>query len=432
MTASSDRIARASALFAFGILAFLPAIGGATATATAAPLAWLMNRNYRVVERYYSRTQRQFESGKLNDRQLYARFRKLYQDSAADERYFNGWVRRYPRSYSARVARGGYLYHMAWFVRGDDPTAQTTTRQFAGMESYLARARADLRASLKMTRKPYLSVLYLLNIAILDGSLSARRYWLKQGDAIDPDNFRVKLRYMFGLRPRWAGSYTQMIRYLRHCMAQHLDPRLLARMAMLIHSDLAEDAIRAGDSRLVFNQSRDVLRLAVEAHRKAPVESLVAYTRAAWDLHRKALADWGLRQLSPRHLASAWSLSQIGWIYAEEHRDRKAWPLLTSAAALGDRWSQFTVGLTIARGCPDLDLSANRPLGLLWIRRSANQCSPDADSFMRIRGHFVPAKCSNAGAFRATGAAGALVSLFESIDQAIGHDLNMYDTSRTL
>lgn len=424
---------RASALFAFAILAVIAAAGGAAAAgATANPLAWLKSRNYPALERYYSHAQRQFEAGKLTDRQLYARFRKLYQDSAGNERYFDGWVSRYPHSYPAEVARGAYLYRMAWSVRGNKYRYQTTARQFTVMRRYLARARSDLLASLKMTGKPYLSALYLLNVAILDGTFAQRQYWLKRGDAMDPANFLVRLRYMFSLRPRWGGSYAQMNQFLRYCTARHLDPRLIARMAMLIHSDRAEDAMRTRDTPAIFQQSRDVLRLAVQAHRKAPVEFLVAYTVAAWDLHRKAIADWGLRQLSTRHLRSAWSLSQISWVYAVEHHNRKAWPLVASAAGLNDPWSQFAFGETIYRGCADLDLPANPRLGLLWIRRSANQCFADADGFMRVHGHFVPARCPKTGAARSTGAVGAVIALLRSIEISINQNLSADNTSRVL
>ncbi|MHB8813126.1 MAG: DUF4034 domain-containing protein [Steroidobacteraceae bacterium] len=283
---------------------------------------------------------------------------------------------------------------MAWFTRGDLYLTETKQRQLAGMERYLVLAQHDLQASLKMTAKPYLSALYLLNVAILDGTPESRRHWLELGDAIDPRNSLVRLRYMFSLRPRWGGSYGEMEAFLQQSASKHVDQTLLAHMAVLIHSDLADDAMTARDSKQVFDQEAEVISLSKRAHEDPSTETLVGYTRSAWDLHRSAELQWGLRQLSTRHLENAWSLSQIGWIYAEEHRNQQAWPLLRQAAALNDPWSQFVVGKTIYQGCPDLRLQPDRSLGLAWIQRAANQCFPDATRFLASLGHAAAPECA--------------------------------------
>lgn len=425
MATIPHRAMRTSALLALAILALSPGVGAAGVTrAAGSPLAWLGNRNYSALERYYSRAQRQFESGKLDDRQLYARFRELYQDSPGNERYFNEWVSRYPHSYSARVARGAYLYRRALHLEADeyyDFTVRQFDAHFEAIHGYLERARLDLRASLRMTAKPYLSALYLLNVAILGGSSADCRRWLRRGDAIEPTNYLVRLRYMFCLLPWRHGSYAQMLGFLRQSVAQPVDSWQFEMFALFIRNTLAADVVPADEFRSVSRELMQVLRLAVQAHRKSPTGFLVAYTDVAWRLRRRADVHWGLRQLSKRHLNDAWGMAQIGWIYSEEHRYYKAWPLLTSAAALNDRWSQFGVGLTIYRGCADLDLPANRPLGLVWIKRAADQCSPGADLFLRIRGRSVPARCSNMRDRLPGSASAALVALLESVEISIGH-----------
>jgi hypothetical protein len=55
---------------------------------SAQPLTWLKTGDYASLDRYYSKLQRDYESGTASHQKLYGGFRKLYQDSAANEPYF--------------------------------------------------------------------------------------------------------------------------------------------------------------------------------------------------------------------------------------------------------------------------------------------------------------------------------------------------------
>jgi hypothetical protein len=61
-----------------------------------------------------------------------------------------------------------------------------------------------------MANKPYLSAYYLINVALLDRPPDQVRHWLDEGNAIDPNNARLRLRYMDTLVPAWRGSLQQM------------------------------------------------------------------------------------------------------------------------------------------------------------------------------------------------------------------------------
>jgi hypothetical protein len=358
-----------------------------TDASTAQPLEWLKSGNYSALEQYYSQRQSDYEAGKASDEQLYASFRKLYENNWDNEGNFDRWLQAYPASYSATLARGAYLYRMAWSVRGDRYFPETSNEQVAAMRNYLARARPALLASLKMTRKPYLSTLYLLNAALLDSRKDERSHWFELGTALDPQNTLLRIRYMWGLRPRWGGSYDEMQNFLHQCEDQKLQPALLARLGMLIHADMAEDAMRAADLSKSFDEWGQVLKLAGTANQLPGTEALIGYARAAWELNRRADAERALAQLSDRNLDDAWSLAQVGWMYAKEHRDAEAWPLLLKAAKLNDPWAQFTVGNTTYRGSADIHLNVDQAGGLEWIRRSADQCFAEAKNFLAAHGY---------------------------------------------
>jgi len=357
------------------------------------PLAWLKAGNSAALDEYYSHQQQDYEAGRISDERLYASFRKLYEDSLDNQASFDRWVQTFPNSYAAVLARGVYFYRMAWAVRGDKHLTDTPTQRIEAMKNWLGRARPELLASLKLTRKPYLSTLYLLNAAMLRGSAEERRRWYEEGMAIDPSNALIRYRYMFSLRPRWGGSYRQMEDFLAQQRAQQAPPALLARLAMLIHADKAEDAMQAGDNQRIFEEWQEVLRLAEVAGEQPGTEALIGYTRAAQDLNRPADARRGLERLEDRHPEDAWSQARLGWIYLQAHQDEKAWPLLLKAAEQNDSWAQWVVGHSTYDGVPTLHKPPDQQAGLVWIRRSAKQCFPDAVRFLAARGEKPSADC---------------------------------------
>ena len=391
MTAAVGRAFFAAFLFAWfasahaGESAEVPEASAARAEDTQ-PLAWLKSGNYQALDQYYSKQQRDYEAGNESDQDLYRSFRRLYEDSLDNAGYFDRWVEAFPKSYAALLARGVYEYRMAWSVRGDKYLRDISSAQIDSMKNWLRRARPDLIASLQLTAKPYLSALYLLNVATLQGSAAERQHWYTVGTTIDPANTLVRYRYMFSLRPRWGGSYEQMEEFRRQCEEQHLPPPLLARLDLLIHGDRAEEAMSAGDTGKTFAEWAEVLRLADLAGESPSTEALIGYTRAAQDLNRPADAERGIKLLANRKPTDAWSLARLGWIYAKAHRDAEAWPLLRKAAEQNDSWAQFVVGREMYQGEPTLHKAPDPPAGLVWIRRSADQCYPEAARFLAEHG----------------------------------------------
>lgn len=357
------------------------------------PLDWLKSGNYSALDSYYSQRQQVYEAGGITDEELYASFRKLYEDSPGNERFFTGWVEAYPGSYSAVLARGAYLYRMAWAVRGDNYINDTPAGQIEAMKSLLARARLDLIASLTRTGKPYLSSLYLLNVAMLNGTAAERRQWFERGTSIDPNSSLVRVRYMFSLRPRWGGSYREMREFLKQCEEQGLPPRLIARLNILIHADLAEDAMRTADNQKILDEWQQVIELASAAGEEPSTEALIGFTRAAQDLNRPMDVQRGLNLLEGRSPTDAWSQGRLGWIYIQAHQDDKAWTFLTRAAGQNDPWAQFVLGHSIYDGVATLHKAPDQQAGLAWIRRSAEQCFPDAVRFLEARGEKPSEEC---------------------------------------
>jgi Domain of unknown function (DUF4034) len=361
------------------------------------PLEWLKSGNYAALQRYYTQQQQAFESGTISDQVLYESFRKLYEDAVDNERFFDGWVQAYPDSYAPLLARGAFHYRMAWSVRGDKYINSTSGAAVDAMWNWLARAEPDLLGSLKLTPKPYLSALYLLNVAMMAGTPGDCRHWFEAGTAMDPGNTTLRYRYMSSLRPRWGGSYQQMQAFLDQNEKERVPASLLARMTILIHADLAEDAMQAGAQQQVFKEWGEVLSLAEPAGEPASTEALIGYARAAQDIGRAKDAERAIEQLKDRKVNDAWSLAQIAFIFARAQRQAEGWPYLLKAAELEDAWSQFTVGSNIYNGIPSLHKAADQEEGLLWVRRSAQQCFPAAIRFLAAHQDATQIDCPVSG-----------------------------------
>ena len=356
----------------------LPVASASAGAADAQPLTWLKSGNYSALERHFTDLQRGFESGDVAEERLYQGFRALYEDGVDNQRYFDGWVQAYSQSYAARTARGAYYYRMGVVIRGEKVINATPPENIRAMIGFLARARPDLLASLQLTAKPYLSTLYLLNVEQYVGSIEDRRQWLDAGTAIYPDNTLLRLRYMNGLRPRWGGSLEMMRSFLAENERQHVSAPLLAKLDVIIHTEIAESFAQKGD----FSRWDEVLKLAAATGEPPSDEALIGSARSAWNLHHQADADRTLQRLAQQGASEPWVLSQMVWIYVQERRMPEAWVVLQKAVALNQPWAQFSLGKTIFFGCADINLPANPRAGLVWIRRSADQGFAEASSFL--------------------------------------------------
>jgi hypothetical protein len=346
-------------------------------------LALLKSKNYAELERHYAARQKSYEDGAIPEETLYKDFRAFYEDSAANEQYFTGWVSAFPKSYSARTARGAYYYRMGSFARGTQFIQRTPQAQLTQMDQYFSKARADLTASLKMSRRPYLTTLYLLNVAQLSGEDAERRHWLDLGTKLDPKNTLLRIRYMVSLQPRWGGSYEQMQAFLEECVSQKLPQRSLARLEHVILRDVADALADGSPATQRYEIWSKVRRAEQEAGLPPSVEALMRQTRAAWDLKKRDEANQGLEQLLQMNVNQGWALSQMAWILARQGRQQEGWPLVLKAAEKKDPWAQFAMGKTIYQGSPRLGVVADQKTGLEWIRRAAAQQNTEAQAFLK-------------------------------------------------
>jgi Domain of unknown function (DUF4034) len=182
----------------------------------------LRTEQYQELDRRYSAVQVEFENNKISGDDLRAQFRDFYATDPDLAAKLDGWVARYPASYVARVARGIYYKKVGFEARGTAYIRETSQSQIDGMNAAFEKAVADLRVSLNMNPKPFLSYFHLLDIGNAVGAKEELRAIYDRASSLDPSSYAIRLKYMTTLQTRWGGSLEEMQNFYAECQRASL------------------------------------------------------------------------------------------------------------------------------------------------------------------------------------------------------------------
>jgi hypothetical protein len=179
--------------------------------------ALLRAEQYQELERRFSAAQTQFEGNKVSGDDLRAEFRDFYATDPDLAAKLDAWVAQYPKSYVARVARGIYYKKVGFEARGIAYIQDTSQIQIDNMNAAFEKAVADLRGSLSMNPKPFLSYFHLLDIGNAVGAKEELRAIYDRASSLDPRSYAIRLKYMNTLQTRWGGSLEDMRSFYAEC-----------------------------------------------------------------------------------------------------------------------------------------------------------------------------------------------------------------------
>jgi len=183
----------------------------------------LRSGRYQELDGRYTAIQRRFDNGDLSGDDLRVAFRDFYVTDRSLGPKFDEWVAQYPQSYVARVARGIYYKKVGFEARGTKYIKETSQSQIDAMTAAFEKSVADLRASLTMGPKPFLSYFHLLDIGMAVGAKENLRELFDRAIALDPSSYAVRLKYMVTLEPRWGGSMEEMRNFYAECQRAGLN-----------------------------------------------------------------------------------------------------------------------------------------------------------------------------------------------------------------
>ncbi|HEX3837163.1 MAG TPA: M56 family metallopeptidase [Steroidobacteraceae bacterium] len=170
----------------------------------------LQRGQYADLDQRINGFQKAYEARALDEAGLLRAFAAFEVVDPALAVNFDGWVKSFPRSYAAHLARGTYYFTSGTRTRGTKTIDHTTQVQLAGMALYFAKAQRDLTDSLALTAKPLLSYNVLIRMQMMAGSAQETRTLFESAIKIDPTAMSVRRAYMRSLQSRWGGSLSQM------------------------------------------------------------------------------------------------------------------------------------------------------------------------------------------------------------------------------
>ncbi len=200
-------------------LAWCMALVLATAAASAAPTdrneAWrLLNAaDFAPLDDGLNDAQRRYEADYKTvdnaERTLAGAFRVFFYADESTGMHYDAWVKAYPKSYAASLARGEYLTALAWKRRGSGFARSISPEQWAAAYEVALAAHAELSRSLALTARPVLTYEFLIELSMMMGATDTAELYAK-ARALDPHAYSAARAYMAALRPQWNGSLDAM------------------------------------------------------------------------------------------------------------------------------------------------------------------------------------------------------------------------------
>jgi tetratricopeptide (TPR) repeat protein len=210
-------------------------------------LALLNGRKFAELDTRFSAIQADYRNNVISDEQLRDAFRVFYDTEPGLRTDYGAWVAKFPKSYVAHLARGIYYKKLGEKRRGGGFISETTDDQLHGMDDAFANAMQDLTISEALDKRPLLTYLNEMSIALYDGDEPKIRALLDQSAKVDPQNVIVRHNYMGSLKPRWGGSVEQMTAFLAESRNAGLSAPKLQLLEAVIISDRADAYRNAGD-----------------------------------------------------------------------------------------------------------------------------------------------------------------------------------------
>lgn len=210
------------------------------------PLEQLSAGDFATVEQAFSSLQTQFEQGEASEYELLDAYKVFYQQEDKYSAQFADWIKHYPKSSSAYLARGVYYRKLGEFRRGTKYVGHVPDEALQYMQKMHQLAKNDLNTSLQLNPKSYLSVLHLLNIAQFEADNLAASKYLALANKIYPENFMVRARYLIHLTPKLGGSYELMEKFIDECRVQGVPKEQIDLFNAIKFDDLGNVAEEQG------------------------------------------------------------------------------------------------------------------------------------------------------------------------------------------
>jgi predicted Zn-dependent protease len=362
----------------------------------------LEKRDFAALERALDARRLAFEGDSKASVPLENAFRTFERLPPSAVPALDEWVKAFPSSYDARVARGGFWVSRGVEERGQELYGDTPKQKLAAMEVYFDAALAELERSLAFSEKPYLTRRYMMNMMLITGSRDELEENYREALKLAPGSVETRLAYMRSLEPRWGGSYREMEAYAaesRKALGAEGTRRIEARIPAYrgFESRKAKDldkALEYFDAAVALDPDPRVLCEragvlgAMKRYKEGFGDAGRALAKARYDRYCMDVAVWLAAQVddSPEVIrvtslvieidsASDSAYARRGWEYQRSGKIDLAFPDYLAAAKLGNAWAQTQVGKLYWSG---VGVKRDPEEALAWLEKADKQGEPNA------------------------------------------------------
>ena len=166
----------------------------------------LEQKDAAQLEGHFGKVLADYAHGKLTDAEADYGFRIFRVDRAENEPFHEAWIKAFPKSEAAFLAQANYYLTRAWAARGNDFASKTARSQFAAMEQAGAKAANALDSAAKLSKRPTLEAVVMLETVQLIGDQGSAAAIYHEALKRDPQAVRLRIRYIDEVQPRWGGS----------------------------------------------------------------------------------------------------------------------------------------------------------------------------------------------------------------------------------
>jgi hypothetical protein len=208
---------------------------------------YLQSREIPKVEAILDEAQRRFEAGQLSEVELRNAYRPFYKLTVTAYGDVQDWAAGSPSSYPAHLALGIVFRMTGSNARGEGSIGETEQWRLDRMAQWFRLSDKEVRASLPLTPKPYLSVIQLLQMSLYQGDRASRRALLDQAVGILPDAQLARQLYANSLLPRWGGSYAEFDAFVDETARMHVPSIIVTQLRAVEADDQGDVARRMGE-----------------------------------------------------------------------------------------------------------------------------------------------------------------------------------------
>lgn len=364
-------------------------------------------RDFDALERLFAAHQSRFDQDPATVDALeyaYAAFDHLPADAEAT---LGEWIAKMPASYTARTARGRFYLGRGLEARGTDLISATPKANIRTMQAQLAKAKADLDASVPLTAKPYVSHLSLIELYQVNGTREQAQQAYDAAVRLAPQNLRLRQMWMSILEPRWGGSLAAMEAYAAESARQLSNPADAAKLALRVAHYRALELSRARDWAKALLAYDDATKLQATAdllcERSYILSNMKRHAEAFADAKRGHQLDRGNRYCHDRlvravgHIddwkdiialmssiidadpAMGGAFRERGWANYALKNQEAAFQDYLVAAKLGDSAGQLQLGRFYLNG---VGVKSDREQAAIWVRKAAAQGEAQASQML--------------------------------------------------